>query len=570
MATVPTAEYFDAYHRDFEGTPTSTPPLTPAACSAAPSTAQAHGGTKSLAITPTGATNDSYIAIGGDFQTIALSGLNLLPNKAYRFTGWRYVPVGVTVSNSQAPVRIYLDTGPSTTLRTFAGRWVGNVAPAAGTWGQYECVFYTTWQATTVQRISLRIYHGGTAGTVYWDDLSLMDYATEAARFYLWYISNTHLNTMYGGTNDWHAIDYITSSGAEPASGAALTTVSFGTDTTVRTLTIRPITASTTNPTTGDGWVILREYLGVQTGYNRLIPAGVWGFRLVLRVTTAQISADTTLSARVYRVSAANGRTLLFTATDAAHAAGLGYAERVWSSAAQPRYILGAGEAIEIVWMVTSRGVAVTGQTFHLPMDQETLALGGNATPAVDVPLPGIRTEVYGTLVGTASATAPLARRALAFARSASAAATATRGPLVPLLARSASAASTALVARRTAPAPKVATVTPSAGALKLVVLIAKVGTVAAQAIQGSMNIGKRHSANSLAVASGQREVKVQRTASVSAQAALQRSLVLSRHFVATAGSAAQLAVQFPQSVLNRILAGGGAVVKRIFYVFDD
>lgn len=567
MATVPTAEHFPAYTKDFEGSPAG-PTLTNAAVTTAVSSAQAHSGTKSYALTATGTTNDSYVAIGGDFATVLASGLNLSPQKMYRFTGWRYVPSGVTVANAQAPARAYLDNGASTALRGFSGRWVGGSAPAADTWGQYEIVFYTSTNTTANQRISLRIYHGGTSGTVYWDDLALVDFAVESQRYYLWYITNAGLNAAYGGTNVWHTIDYITSSEAEPVTGNALTTVNFGTDTTLRTLTVRPVFAgSTTNPTTGDGWVLMREYMWTQPPtYFRAIPAGVWSFQLVLRATTLQLANDTTLSARVYRVSSANVRTLLFTATDSAFACGVGYVQRTWSSSSQPRYTLAQDEAIEIVWMINSRGVAVTGQTFHFPMDQEALALGGNATPYVDVPSPGLRTDVVGTLTGAATGVAGRTINS-SLVRKGTALAVATLGPRVLGIFRSAAATALAQVKRGVVPAVKTATVTAAAATKKAVEPAPKTGTSTGVAVHRSKTVLKFMAASSTPLALAKKVLARSLVATGSGSATLGRAVTLARQHAASSASSASAYLQIPQSVLNRM---SGAVVKKIIAIFDE
>lgn len=110
------------------------------------STAQAHGGTKSMMTTQSGTTTD-FVRIGRTFT-------NLIPGHKYRIDGWTYVPGTGSIADFQA----YLDTVPTATILINAGSW--------------QSFAFEVTATNSTQTFYLYPHNGGAGYIQYFDDFT--------------------------------------------------------------------------------------------------------------------------------------------------------------------------------------------------------------------------------------------------------------------------------------------------------------------------------------------------------------------------------------------------------------
>jgi hypothetical protein len=204
--------------------------------------------------------------------------------------------------------------------------------------------------------------------------------STTAQKFYL----DSAATDVTGGTTVKKLSE------ATPATNS--TTTNTWTTTTAATETHVPLTASSTASDTSSSneWVLNNggtDGLGSISAAERWFKPGVWSFSMSYTLNAPALLATIacTVTARVYRVSSAGVRTILFTAASANFAA---TAVVTWSSTTQPEIVLGAGESLAIGYTPLSAATANAVNT----ITNTVLTLSLGASSFVTVPGPGVRT----------------------------------------------------------------------------------------------------------------------------------------------------------------------------------
>lgn len=171
----------------------------------------------------------------------------------------------------------------------------------------------------------------------------------------------------------------------------------------------------TTRSTTGVaaaedmGWSINRlgsDGMDSTATAKRIIPAGTWTFRGRVGVTGV-VTTQVVFRCRVYRVTSAGNRQLLFTSTNSATVTPLTTGVDVTSTSSQSEFVLEVNQCLHVGFILekTNSGVG-TGGSVGLWLND-----GVGQAVDVEVPTPGVRTQYSGgdftqtaTMVGVASA----------------------------------------------------------------------------------------------------------------------------------------------------------------------
>lgn len=189
------------------------------------------------------------------------------------------------------------------------------------------------------------------------------------------------------------------------------TTAGFGTSTTRRFIQFVPITANTATATpapNGKGWKIDNDTMGSQALVKRVIPAGIWTFRLLLSASTAQISNDTRCRVFVSVVNGTSGSGTPITGLNgldsAAVALAVGTTELVWASGSLGEVEFQANDTMLVEFWVESVGVTLIGQTLTLTLENAT-------TPTRTVLPANIVTRYLTSYTGASSSNGSLTRQ---------------------------------------------------------------------------------------------------------------------------------------------------------------
>jgi hypothetical protein len=177
----------------------------------------------------------------------------------------------------------------------------------------------------------------------------------------------------------------------ESAPAANSATTMTWTSTTAAVRTHVPLAATTAASDTSDAnaWAFNNggaDGLGSTSTAERWIKAGAWSFSMSYTLNAPALLATIacTVTARVYRVSAAGTRTLLFTAPSANFSA---TGVVTWNSAPQPEIVLAAGEVVSVGFTAVS---AATANVLN-QVTNTVLRVNLGASSYFDVPSPGVR-----------------------------------------------------------------------------------------------------------------------------------------------------------------------------------
>ena len=291
---------------------------------------------------------------------------------------------------------------------------------------------------------------------------------------------------------------------------------------------------------------------------NARVSAGVWTFAVSVTTTGADaVGAAPTLSAYVYRRSAAGTYTALFNATSGTFSATVAATATVtWSSTSQPALILATDETVHVEFWCNAQGVALTGNTYVANIGAITavtfpLVAGQGTGVVADYPRSGAATAVGVTALtrGVALARASTATGIAAFTRTITAA-------------RAFATVATGLTAlTRTVGVNRAGTATGLAAMGRAAALNRSYATTATGVTALTRRTGKTFTATAVGVAASTRRVTASRafTAVAVGFTNLGRAVIAARTFTATAVGVASGRADIPLAVLGRISVGGPA-----------
>lgn len=359
------------------------------------------------------------------------------------------------------------------------------------------------------------------------------------------------------------------------AASDSTTKANFSTSGTRRYLHLVPLTTQTATVTPGNigkGWKIDPDTMGATASANKIIPAGTWTFETSMSATTAQLANDTKLQAVVSKVNGVSGTgTVLFTATSAAFALGVGASDQAWTSAGQPDITLGANDTIIVELFVESIGVVVVGQTLTLIIN----AASGSSGDARTI-MPGdVVTKYFQSASAVGVGVAARGNNLIGITRSAQAVGVSSQGPrYIRLAAKSASMVGVSSKSLYVKPLPKTATLVGVAiQQPRWIRLASKSAQMVGVGVQQPRWVRLApKSAQATGVASMGKVLEAFR--SFSAQMigvpGFSRAIISVRQFVATMVGIPDGEVKIKFSILNRLQGGGTTIIKKVFQIFDD
>lgn len=343
------------------------------------------------------------------------------------------------------------------------------------------------------------------------------------------------------------------------------TTAGFSTNTARRWIQFVPLAANTTSATpvkNGKGWKIDPDTMGSISGQRRVIPAGIWTFRLNLKASTAQLAADTKCRMFVSVVNGTAGTGTVITGLDgidsAAVTLGLSNVEVAWSSGSIGDVILAPADTIVCEFWVESIGVVAVGQTITLTLENTSIQ-SRTALPA-DIKVIYSSTPAGATGIGVAARQTNWVR--LAAKTSTGVGVTPVPVKLVRLAAKSATSTGVAPTPLKWARLnPFTATATGiSATPAKWVRLAAKSSTaVGVPTRQANWVRLAAKSATSTGVPTATRRIEAARVFAATSigTSLMTRAVIAVRVFAATAIGVARGDIAMPLTALNRITSGG-------------